>query len=81
MKRIFKVFAVCLTKDLNFYINCNGINVASVANRAKSMSLFNFGVDVGANDKIINLSTCTRYFAGLGANQRFIIMGKLVSTE
>ena len=77
----FKVFAVCFTKDLNFYINCNGINVASVANRAKSMSLFNFGVDVGANDKIITLSTCTRYFAGLGANQRFIIMGKLVSTE
>ena len=77
----FKVFAVCFTTDLNFYINCNNINVASVANRAKSMSLFNFGVDVGANDKIITLSTCTRYFSGMGANQRFIIMGKLVSTE
>ena len=77
----FKVFAVCFTTDLNFYINCNNINVASVAARAKSMSLFNFGVDVGANDKIITLSTCTRYFSGMGANQRFIIMGKLVSTE
>ena len=77
----FKVFAVCFTTDLNFYINCNNINVASIANKAKSMSLFNFGVDVGANDKIITLSTCTRYFSGMGANQRFIIMGKLVSTE
>ena len=77
----FKVFAVCFTKDLNFYINCNNINVASVAARAKSMSLFDFGVNVGANDKIITLSTCTRYFSGLGANQRFIIMGKLVSSE
>ena len=77
----FKVFAVCFTTDLNFYINCNNVNVASIASRAKSMSLFNFGVDVGANDKIITLSTCTRYFSGMGANQRFIIMGKLVSTE
>lgn len=77
----FKVFAVCFTKDLNFYINCNGINVASVAAKAKSMSLFDFGVSVGSSDKIITLSTCTRYYSGLGANQRFIIMGKLVSTE
>ena len=77
----FKVFAVCFTKDLNFYINCNNINVASVAARAMSMSLFDFGVSVGSNDKIITLSTCTRYYQGLGANQRFIIMGKLISTE
>ena len=77
----FKVFAVCFTKDLSFYINCNGIDVASVAARAKSMSLFDFGVSVGNGDKIITLSTCTRYFSGLGANQRFIIMGKLIKTE
>lgn len=77
----FKVFAVCFTKDLNFYINCNGINVASVAAKAKSMSLFDFGVSVGSGDKIITLSTCTRYYSGLGANQRFIIMGKLISSE
>ncbi len=77
----FKVFAVCFTKDLGFYINCNNINVASIAERAKNMSLFNFGVSVGPSDKIITLSTCTRYFSGLGANQRFIIMGKLVSSE
>ena len=77
----FKVFAVCFTTDLNFYINCNNINVASIAARAKSMSLFDFGVSVGSGDKIITLSTCTRYFKGMGANQRFIVMGKLISTE
>lgn len=77
----FKIFAVCFTKDLNFYINCNNIDVASVAAKAKSMSLFDFGVSVGSGDKIITLSTCTRYYSGLGANQRFIIMGKLISTE
>lgn len=77
----FRVFAVCFTKDLNFYINCNNIDVASVAARAKSMSLFDFGVSVGSSDKIITLSTCTRYYKGLGANQRFIIMGKLVGTN
>ncbi len=77
----FKVFAVCFTTDLSFYINCNGVNVASIASRAKSMSLFDFGVSVSSSDKIITLSTCTRYYSGLGANQRFIVMGKLVSSE
>ncbi len=75
----FQIFAVCFTKDLNFYINCNNISVPAVASRAKSMSLYDFGVSVGAGDKLITLSTCTRYYKGLGANQRFIIMGKLVS--
>ena len=77
----FQVFAVCFTTDLNFYINCNNINVASVAARAKSMSLYDFGVNVDGGDKLITLSTCTRYYKGLGANQRFIIMGKLISTS
>lgn len=75
----FQVFAVCFTTDLSFYINCNNIDVSDVADRAKGMSLFDFGVSVGDSDKIITLSTCTRYYKGLGANQRFIIMGKLVS--
>ena len=75
----FQVFAVCFTTDLSFYINCNNIDVSDVADRAKGMSLFNFGVSVGDSDKIITLSTCTRYYKGLGENQRFIIMGKLVS--
>lgn len=74
----FQVFAVCFTTDLSFYINCNNIDVSDVADRAKGMSLFDFGVSVGDTDKIITLSTCTRYYKGLGANQRFIIMGKLV---
>lgn len=77
----FRVFAVCFTKDLSFYINCNNIDVSSVADKAKGMSLFDFGVSVSDSDKIITLSTCTRYYKGLGANQRFIIMGKLISTE
>lgn len=75
----FQVFAVCFTKDLNFYINCNNISVSAVAARAKGMSLYDFGVGVGPGDKLITLSTCTRYFNGLGANQRFIVMGKLIS--
>ena len=75
----FRVFAVCFTTDLSFYINCNNVDVASIASTAKGKSLFNFGVSVSSSDKIITLSTCTRYFSGLGANQRFIVMGKLIS--
>lgn len=77
----YKIFAVSFTKDTSFYINCNNIDVVSIANRAKSMSLFDFGVSVGSSDKIITLSTCTRYYSGLGAKQRFIVMGKLVSVS
>lgn len=74
----FRVFAVCFTKDLTFYINCNNIDVVSVAATAKAKSLFDFGVSVSSSDKLITLSTCTRYYSGVGANQRFIVMGKLV---
>lgn len=74
----YRVFAVCFTKDTNFYIKCNGIDVASIANYAKGMSQFNFGVPVSSGDKILTISTCTRYFSGLGAAQRFIVMAKLV---
>lgn len=74
----FRVFAVCFTKDLTFYINCNNIDVVSVAATAKAKSLFDFGVSVSSSDKLITLSTCTRYYSGAGANQRFIVMGKLV---
>lgn len=75
----FKIFAVSFTKNLSFYINCNDVDVASIAATAQSMSLYDFGVTVGSSDKIITLSTCTRYFGkALGANQRFIVMGVLV---
>ncbi len=76
----FRIFAVSFTKNLSFYINCNNVDVASIAATAKSMSLYDFGVSVGSSDKIITLSTCTRYFGkSVGANQRFIVMGVLVS--
>lgn len=75
----YRVFAVCFTKDTSFYINCNNISVSSIASQAKAMSLYDFGVPVSSGDKIITLSTCTRYYSGLGAAQRFIVMGKLVS--
>ncbi len=75
----FRVFAVAFTTNLNFYINCNGIDVASVASKAQNLSMYDYGVGVGSSDKLLTLSTCTRYFSGMGANQRFIIMAKLVS--
>ncbi|HPR39610.1 MAG TPA: class B sortase [Oscillospiraceae bacterium] len=75
----FRIFAVAFTTNLNFYINCNGIDVASVASKAQNLSMYDYGVGVGSSDKLLTLSTCTRYFSGMGANQRFIIMAKLVS--
>lgn len=75
----FRIFAVSFTTNLSFYINCNNVDVVSIANTAKSASLYDFGVSVSSSDKIITLSTCTRYFGkALGANQRFIVMGVLV---
>ncbi|HNW05369.1 MAG TPA: class B sortase [Oscillospiraceae bacterium] len=75
----FRIFAVAFTTNLNFYINCNGIDVSSVAAKAQNLSMYDYGVGVGSSDKLLTLSTCTRYFSGMGANQRFIVMAKLVS--
>ncbi|MEM1485030.1 class B sortase [Oscillospiraceae bacterium PP1C4] len=77
---LYQVFAVFYT-DLNFaytYADLPGNGILNIVNTAKAKSIHKLGVSVGANDKIITLSTCTRVL-GAGDNQRFVVMGKKIS--
>ena len=75
---LYQVFSVFYT-DLSFGYNyADGAVVQSIINTAKSKSIHNFNVSVGANDQIITLSTCTRVL-GPGDNQRFVVMAKKIS--
>lgn len=47
-------------------------------NKAKNLSLYDTGVDVGVDDKIITLSTCDR--SDYGRDGRLVIMAKLVNS-
>ena len=42
----------------------------------KNRSIYNFGVDVGVNDKILTLSTCSS-----NRNQRLVIHAVLMNEE
>lgn len=43
-------------------------------------SLYKYDVDVNANDKIISLSTCTRFY-GVDANKEFYVVGRLLRDD
>ena len=44
----------------------------------KDRSMFDLGVDVNENDRILTLSTCPRRYAGVGGDQRYVIMARLL---
>ncbi len=51
-------------------------------NTAKEGSIFNYPVEVGEDDKIITLSTCTYKFGDSGnQKQRFVVFGRLLTEE
>ncbi|MEG1849818.1 MAG: hypothetical protein RR197_04595, partial [Oscillospiraceae bacterium] len=54
--------------------------VASIIQTAKAKDIHKLNVPVGANDKIITLSTCTRVL-GAGDNQRFVVMARLLRAD
>ena len=50
-----------------------------MVNDARQRSQFNFDTTVGANDKILTLSTCTYvYDAGYPNDYRYVVMAKLM---
>lgn len=75
----WQVFASFYTTDLRFYLQTEGSPTA-IAKKAKQLSLHNYNVEVGENDTILTLSTCTRNL-GQFANQRFVVMAKKVSSS
>ena len=88
--QIFAVFYVEVpdnysgSKDF-YYIDDTPESLVEFTNEAMDRSMFDFGVTISENDKILTLSTCTRVYntQALAAGrrkdqQRFVIMAKLM---
>ena len=82
---VWEIFAVFYT-DIQFdYINPNPAASAytGLIEKAKSLSIYDYGIDVTGTDKILTLSTCT-YQLPNGTklsypnNYRYVVMAKLV---
>ena len=72
----FVIFACFYTEGTDWYINAEG-NISSVISGAQSRSRHIFNVDVNSSDKLLTLSTCTRYY-GNTDNQRLVVMARLL---
>lgn len=70
----YKVFGAIYTTDLNYYFNTN-LSATTLYKQAKQNGLYCFDMDVQDSDKILTLSTCTRYL-GQFADQRFVVLAR-----
>ncbi len=78
----WEVFAVCYA-DVSFpyfYPSPEG-GVEQLAAEAMEMSLYDYGVEVGPEDKILTLSTCTVKFGENDRNHRLLVMAKLLPED
>ena len=82
---VYEVFAAMYANsDKFYYIDCNfeKTSLKDLVNTAKEGSIFNYPVEVGEDDKIITLSTCTYKFGDSGnQKQRFVVFGRLLTEE
>lgn len=82
---VYKIFAVMYANsDKFYYIDCNfeKTSLKDLVNTAKEGSIFNYPVEVGDDDKIITLSTCTYKFGdSSNQKQRFVVFGRLLTEE
>lgn len=71
----FKIFSVYVVDNTNdyLYINFSDEDFTNFINLIKGRSIYDFGVDVTTNDKIITLSTCSDR-----GNKRLVVHGKLL---
>lgn len=78
---VFEIFAAFHTKT-SFVYNTpdpSRSQMEAILEEAKRKSLFDFGVEVTADDRIMTLSTCCRRIVPTYPNgYRFVIMGRLV---
>ena len=82
---VFKIFAVSFvdSRITTFYsadLNADTDQINSVINLLKSNSFYDYDVDVNANDTIISLSTCTRFY-GANDDVEFYVAGRLMRED
>ena len=77
----WEIFSVFYTDTSFNYIDAEPEKgVSALAKQAKEKSLFDFGIDVEDDDKILTLSTCSVKY-GNDKKQRFVVMAKLLDDE
>lgn len=76
----WQVFAVFYTDVSMDYIRSDltGADFSAIVDEAKSKSLYDYGVEVGEDDKLLTLSTCTIKYGKEDTEHRFVVMAKLV---
>lgn len=79
---IWQVFSVGYTEVSNkfpYHVPYTSkAKTSAIINEWKQRTMFNFDVDVNEDDRILTLSTCTRQYAGVGENQRFVVVARLL---
>ena len=76
---LFEIFAVFYT-DTNFdyiMVHISDDQMLEIANTAKELSLYDYGIDITADDKLLTLSTCSDR-DGKDGTHRFVVMGRLM---
>lgn len=82
---VFKIFAVSfiergLTTFYNVEENASKAKKEEIIETLKEESIYKYDVDVNADDKIISLSTCTRFY-GVDGDVEFYVAGRLVRDD
>ena len=77
---IFAVFYPHVSLD---YIktNLSGDELTALAQEAVNQSIYDYGVTVRPDDKILTLSTCTIKYGEGDTQHRFVVMGRLLPKD
>lgn len=85
VNEIYKIFGVFLEKDYNLVIKETGNYSSQIMekylNQIQALSIYDFDVEVTSNDKILTLSTCTRFFGFDNKKQFLVVARKLHKNE
>lgn len=82
---VYKIFTVgFINKGVTSFFptksNADEDDISKLIELLKDNSLYKYDVDVNANDKIISLSTCTRFY-GVDAKVEFYVVGRLLRDD
>lgn len=82
---VYKIFSTSfIDKGVTSFFptksDANNDEIEQLEKIFKENSLYDYDVDVKANDKIISLSTCTRFY-GVDANVEFYVAGRLLRDD
>lgn len=82
---IYKIFSVGFVDEgvTSFFpikSNASKSEIDDLISIFNNYSLYKYNVDVNANDKIISLSTCTRFY-GVDGNVEFYVVGRLLRKD